>query len=246
MDSNVKSFLSNLQELNETNTATIKVPSTGKNVSFKLASISQQKELLRSAFDGVDGVIQRANILNKIITDNSKSDVEFLLIDKFAILIGLRKQSIGSDITIKEERYNLDDLPQIKKSDIKLTDTVSVDNINVNLKVPTLKLDSEINSKLGKELAKYQDQEEKIKQSVDVVVSYETTKYIDSIEIGEAKVAFDGISAYERKEIVNNLPLALNNKIIDYIGEIKQAMDKTIKFSEEVIVEFDASFLSTD
>ncbi len=246
MDSNVKSFLSNLQELNETNTATIKVPSTGKNASFKLASISQQKELLRSAFDGVDGVIQRANILNKIITDNSKSDVEFLLIDKFAILIGLRKHSIGRDITIKEERYNLDDLPQIKKSDIKLTDTVSVDNINVNLKVPTLKLDSEINSKLEKELAKYQDQEEKIKQSVDVVVSYETTKYIDSIEIGEAKVAFEDISAYERKEIVNNLPLALNNKILDYIGEIKQAMDKTIKFSEEVIVEFDASFLSTD
>jgi len=166
MDSNVKSFLSNLQELNETNTATIKVPSTGKNASFKLASISQQKELLRSAFDGVDGVIRRANILNKIITDNSKSDVEFLLIDKFAILIGLRKQSIGRDITIKEERYNLDDLPQIKKSDIKLTDTVSVDNITVNLKVPTLKLDSEINSKLEKELAKYQDQEEKIKQSV--------------------------------------------------------------------------------
>lgn len=246
MDSNVKSFLSNLQELNETNTATIKVPSTGKNASFKLASISQQKELLRSAFDGVDGVIQRANILNKIITDNSKSDVEFLLIDKFAILIGLRKQSIGRDITIKEERYNLDDLPQIKKSDIKLTDTVSGDNITVNLKVPTLKLDSEINSKLEKELAKYQDQEEKIKQSVDVVVSYETTKYIDSIEIGEAKVAFEDISAYERKEIVNNLPLALNNKILDYIGEIKQAMDKTIKFSEEVIVEFDASFLSTD
>jgi hypothetical protein len=246
MDSNVKSFLSNLQELNETNTATIKVPSTGKNAPFKLASISQQKELLRSAFDGVDGVIQRANILNKIITDNSKSDVEFLLIDKFAILIGLRKQSIGRDITIKEERYNLDDLPQIKKSDIKLTDTVSVDNITVNLKVPTLKLDSEINSKLEKELAKYQDQEEKIKQSVDVVVSYETTKYIDSIEIGEAKVAFEDISAYERKEIVNNLPLALNNKILDYIGEIKQAMDKTIKFSEEVIVEFDASFLSTD
>jgi len=246
MDSNVKSFLSNLQELNETNTATIKVPSTGKNASFKLASISQQKELLRSAFDGVDGVIQRANILNKIITDNSKSDVEFLLIDKFAILIGLRKQSIGKNVTIKDEKYNLDDLPQIKKSDVKLTDTISADNINVKVKVPTLKLDSEINSKLEKELAKYQDQEEKIKQSVDVVVSYETTKYIDSIEIGEAKVIFEDISAYERKEIVNNLPLALNNKILDYIGEIKQAMDKTIKFSEEVIVEFDASFLSTD
>lgn len=246
MDSNVKSFLSNLQELNETNIATIKIPSTGKNASFKLASISQQKELLRSAFEGVDGVIQRANILNKIITDNSKADIEFTLIDKYAILIGLRKQTIGKIITIKDEQYNLDDLPQINKSDVKLTDTISVNDITLKVKVPTLKLDSDINSKLEKELSKYQDQQEKIKQSVDIVVSYETTKYIDSIEIGEAKVVFEDISAYERKEIVNNLPLALSNKILDYIGAIKKTMDNTIKFSDEVIVEFDASFLSTD
>ena len=96
MTSDVKSVLGSLQELNNANTVSIKVPSTGKNVSFKLASVSQQKELLRSAFDGVDGVIKRANILNKIITDNSTSDTDFLIIDKNVILIELRKASVGS------------------------------------------------------------------------------------------------------------------------------------------------------
>tara|TARA_R110000765_G_scaffold27387_2_gene66536 strand:- start:753 stop:1508 length:756 start_codon:yes stop_codon:yes gene_type:complete len=246
MTSDVKSVLGSLQELNNANTVSIKVPSTGKNVSFKLASVSQQKELLRSAFDGVDGVIKRANILNKIITDNSTSDTDFLIIDKNVILIELRKASVGSDITIKDVKYDLNDLPTFKKSDVKLKGTVTHDGITAKLKVPNLTLDTEINTKLGTELAKVTDQQEKIKQSIDVVVSYETSKYIDSIKIGDAVIVFDQISSFERREIVNNLPLKLSNKILDYIGEVKEVTDLSITFDEEVIVEIDASFLSAD
>jgi len=246
MNSNVKSFLSNLQELNDANTITIKVPSTGKNVSFKHASVNQQTELLRSAFDGVDGVIKRANILNKLITDNSTTDVDFLIIDRNTILIELRKESVGSDINIKETKYDLNDLPTFKKSDIKLKATVSHDDITVKLKVPTLTIDTEINTKLGNELAKVTDQQEKIKQSIDIVVAYETSKYIDSIKIGDVEIAFTEISSYERKEIVNNLPLKLSNKILNYIGGIKAVTDKSITFDGEVLVEIDASFLSAD
>lgn len=246
MTSDVKSVLGSLKELNNANTVTIKVPSTGKNVSFKLASVSQQKELLRSAFDGVDGVIKRANILNKIITDNSTEDVDFLITDKNVILIELRKASVGSDIIIKDVKYNLNDLSVFKKSDIKLKGSVTHDGITAKLKVPNLTLDTEINTKLGAELAKVTDQQEKIKQSIDVVVSYETSKYIDSIKVGDAVIVFDEISSYERREIVNNLPLKLSNKILDYIGEIKEVTDIAITFDEEVIVEIDASFLSAD
>ena len=246
MNSNVKSFLSNLQELNDANTVTIKVPSTGKNASFKHASVNQQKELLRSAFDGVDGVIKRANILNKLITDNSTTDIDFLIIDKNVILIELRKESVGPDITINETKYNLNDLPTFKKSDVKLKATASHDDITVKLKVPTLAIDTEINTKLGTELAKITDQHEKLKQSIDIVVAYETSKYIDSVKVGDAVIVFNEISSYERREIVNNLPLKLSNKILNYIGDIKAVTDRSITFDEEVILEIDASFLSAD
>ena len=246
MDSNVKSFLSDLQELNDANIVKIQVPSTGKKVPFTLMSINQQKKLIRSAFDGVDGIVERANILNNIITDNSKSDVEFLLTDKNSILLNLRKKSIGSVLKIDGEMYDIADLPELDKTEFKLTDTLSTDSITVDVRVPTLKLDSEINTKLEKELAKIQKEDEKVKQSVDIVISYEITKYVDTVTMGDVAVKFDDISAYERKEIVLNLPLALNNKILEYIATVKKATDKTITFSEEVVVEFDASFLSTD
>ena len=51
---------------------------------------------------------------------------------------------------------------------------------------------------------------------------------------------------HERKDIVNQLPLTVNNLIIDYIGSIKEVTDKAMTVAEEVVVEIDAGFLSTD
>ncbi len=246
MSSNAKSFLSKLKDLNDANTVTVKVPSTGKNAEFKLASVSQQKELLRTAFDGVDGVITRIAAANQIITDNSVDDIEFLIIDKPAILIALRDASIGTKIKVKDEEYDLKDVKSIKKSDVQLKHKVEHDGITVDLKVPTLAVDTEVSTKLAKEFAKYETVEDKIKQSVDVVVAFETVKYIDVVTVGEDTISFGDISVYERKEIISNLPLALNNKIIEYIGAIKEVTDKAMTVAEEVVVEIDASFLSSD
>ena len=246
MTSNAKSFLDTLKELNDSNTVTVKVPSTGKNATFKLISVSQQKELIRTAFDGVDSVITRSTAVNKIITDNCVDDAEFLIIDKPAILLALRKESIGSKIKIDGQEYDLKDIRPLKKSDVKLKHKVTHDGIDVNLKVPTLTVDTDISSKLAKEFSKIESQEEKIKQSLDIVIGFESAKYVDSISIGDKSITFEDISVHERTSIINNLPLALSAKIIDYIGSIKDATDKAMSVADEVVVEFDAGFLSTD
>lgn len=51
---------------------------------------------------------------------------------------------------------------------------------------------------------------------------------------------------HERKDIINNLPLTLNNKIVEYIAGIKEVTDKAMTVAEEVVIEIDASFLSSD
>ena len=246
MTSDVRSVLGSLKELNNSNTISINVPSLDKKVSFKHASVSQHKDLLRSAFDGVDGVINRVNILNDIITVNCNKDVNFLITDKNAILLELRKASVGSKVKIENVEYDLNDLPTFNQSDIKLKSTVTEDGIKVKLNVPTLSTDTGINKKLGAELAKITDQQEKLKQSIDIVVTYETSKYIDSVQIGEDVISFSEVSSYERKELVNNLPIKLSNKILKYIGDIKAVTDRAITFEGEVMLEFDAGFLSAD
>lgn len=246
MKSNVKNLLGSLKELNESNTIKITVPSTGKKVDFKLASVSQQKELIRTVFDGIDGVIKRTNIFNKLIKDNCVEDVDFLLFDRQSILIDIRKETIGAEYKLKDVVYDLNDLQPFDKSSIKLKKKVTHDGITVNLTVPTLTLDTEINSKIEAEFAKVTSEDEKVKQSLDLIVSYETSKYIVDVTVGDETIEFCDISAYERKEVVNNLPLALNNKILDYIGTIKEATDKALTLSDEVVVEIDSNFLSAD
>ena len=246
MNSNAKSFLSKLKDINESNTVNVKLLSSGKTATFKLASVSQQKELLRTAFDGVDGVITRSNAINKLVEDNLVGEAEILIVDKPAILVALRKASIGSDIKVEDKVYSLDNIPTIKKSEVKLAETVEHDGITVNLKVPNLTTDTEINKKLATEFGKLQAFEEKIKQSIDIVVSYESAKYIDSISVEDEEIVFEDLSVYERNEIVNNLPLTLSNKIVDFIGEVKAVTDKALTVDEEVVIEIDASFLSAD
>ena len=247
MKSNVKSLLSNLQELNDANTIKVNVPSLGKKVEFKLASVSQQKELIRTLFDGIDGVIKRTNIFNKLITDNCVTeDVEFLLSDRQNILVDIRKHTIGSKYKLKDVEYDLDDLPALDMKSFKRKKKVSHDGIAVNLKVPTLTLDSEVNAKVEAEFAKVSSDDEKVKQSLDLVVAYETSKYITDISLGDETIVFEDVSVYERKQLVNSLPLALNNKILDYIGTIKEATDKALTLSDEVVVEIDSNFLSAD
>jgi hypothetical protein len=246
MSSTARSFLNKLKDINESNTVNVKVPSTGEKVDFRLISVSQQKALLRTAFDGVDGVIDRAVITNKIIKDNSTIEDEFLIVDKPAIFIALRKESLGSKIKIKDEEYDLDNVTPLDKADVKLKHTIVFDDIKVNLKVPTLTIDSEVAAKLAKEIAKVQGTDDKIKQGIDTVISHESCKYIDKVSVGEDVIEFATISVHERVDIVNNLPLSLNNEIVTYIGSIKTATDKALTVAEEVVVEIDASFLSGD
>ena len=246
MSSTAKSFLTKLKDINDANTVKVKVPSTGKSSEFKLVSISQQKDLLRTAFDGVDGVITRSIAANNIIIDNSVDTKDFLIIDKPAIFIALRKASIGSKIKVEEKEYDLNSVKPIKKSDVKLKHVAEHDGIKVDLKVPTLAADNEVAKKLATEFAKFESVDDKLKQSIDTVIAYESIKYIDKVMVGEDTIEFTDISVHERVEVINHLPLALNNKIIDYIGSIKEATDNAMTVADEVVVEIDASFLSSD
>ena len=62
MNADVKSFLNDLKQVNDASTVSIKVPSTSKKATFRKFNVTQQKKLLKSAFDGVQGSIESLNM----------------------------------------------------------------------------------------------------------------------------------------------------------------------------------------
>lgn len=248
MKSNVKSFLNSLEELNNTNTIKVNVPSQNKNIDFKLPSVTQQRALMSSAFDGTDKIVKRSNAFNNIVQENCMEDIDFLITDRSSILIDIRKAVKGNKYVSNDKEYDLDELVPINMNDLELTRQIVEDNITVNLCIPSLNIDTVINKKIQGELSTVKDKEQhtNIGKRVELVLSYELCKYITDISVGGEQITFSDISVYERNKIINSLPLSINNKIIDYVGEIKKVIDNSLTLSPEVVVEIGASFLSTD
>ena len=241
----VKNFLADLKQVGEANTISIKVPSTNKKATFKQFNVTQQKKLLRSALDGVEGSIETGSIFNNIIKDNCDKDIEFLLCDRSHLLLELRKGSIGDKFSIEEKQYDLSTLKPYDIKEIELKRKFEVNGIEVSLRVPTLDTDTKLNTKLIAEFNKLTDSQKQV-QSIELVLIYEIVKYIDSIKIGDIAINFDDISVYESVSIVNELPLALNNIIIDFITGIKKVEEESLTFEDGKVIEIDAGFLAAD
>ena len=50
----------------------------------------------------------------------------------------------------------------------------------------------------------------------------------------ETSLNFNDLSVYERVKVVNELPLSLNNSIIDYISGVKEVEDKCLTFLKTI------------
>jgi hypothetical protein len=245
MNADVKSFLCDLKEVNDTNTVSINVPSLGKKASFTHFNVNQQKQLLRAAFEGVEGTIKQSSILNSIVQDNCSTDAELLITDRTAVMVEMRKAVVGDTVTIDKEEYSLDTLGEYDSSKLNLTGEVESSGITATLKVPTLANDTAANTKMIAEISKLTD-EKKQTQSVELVLIYEITKYIDKVTLGDNSVDFSELSIYERKAVVTELPLSLNNQIIKFISDTKDVETSNTTFEEGVTLTIDAGFLNAE
>lgn len=245
MNADVKSFLSGLKEVNDTNTVSIKVPSLGKKASFTQFNVNQQKQLLRAAFEGVEGTIKQSSILNSIVQDNCSTDDELLVTDRAAVIVEMRKSVVGDIVTIDKEEYSLETLGEYDASKINLSAEVESAGITATLKVPTLIEDTAVNSKMIAEVSKMTD-EKKQTQSVELVLIYEITKYIDKVTLGKDSVNFKELSVYERKAVVNEMPLSLNNKVIEFISNTKDVEVANTTFEDGTTLTIDAGFLNAE
>ena len=71
---NVKDFLSELDKASENNAAALQVPSKGDAIEFDLFNVNQQKSLIKTAFEGVEGIVNSNILYNDFIIENSKED----------------------------------------------------------------------------------------------------------------------------------------------------------------------------
>lgn len=243
--SDIKSFLNELKQLNEKDCFSVYVPSVDRKVKFKALSVKQHKDIVKAMLSGMEGNITTTKIFNDIIKDNSCEQLEFKYYDKNKILVDIRQQCVGNKVQINDVDYLLTDLPSFKlvtKPEAEFT----YKGITVTVDVPTLDVDSAITEKSVIDIAKFTSDDKKVGESINVLLTYEIMKFIQTITIEGNVLTFSELGTYDKKNIIENLPLKLNNDILEYITDYKELEQEQFTYSDGAKLEINGSFLTSE
>jgi len=243
--SDIKSFIEELKQLNEKDCFNVYVPSLKKPAKFRAFSVKQHKDIVKSLLDGVEGGVSMYKVFGDIILENSIDDIEFTLYDKNKILVDLRRQCISPIIKIDDNEYDLNTLPQFR-FDFDISRTFKYNNVVVVASVPSLVEDLKITEKSILEFNKAGLDDKKLGSSINILLAYELIKFIDVIEIDGNALKMKELGVYDRKNIIENLPLKLNNDILEYIAHYKEYEQNMFTFPDDTKLTIDASFLSAE
>lgn len=244
--SNIKDLVLELQNINNNDITAIKVPSTGKICKFKSITVKQHKDIIKCALDGIEGSIRLNSIFNSIIKENSVEPVTFKLSDRNYILVQLRKANVGPIIKIDNIEYDLNELPSNVLISTDKSNTLSYQNISVTVEIPTLDFESQVIERCLAEITKTKNETKQENDYITTLLTYEMIKFVDTIKIDDTLIDLKQYNINERKSILDNIPLKLNNDIIEYIASYKGAEQKNFCFNENIELTIDASFLTND
>lgn len=243
MSNSVAGFLNKLDTLSDKKIK-VYLPSRDKNVEVKLLNIKQQKDLISSVLDGVKGSIDFLRTLNKVIIENT-GDNNLKIYDKIPFVIAMRSATLGS--TYKSNLLSID-LARIINNfkvipfNIEDEKVVNVENLTINLYIPTLAQENIILTRCEQEIDNLDT--ENLKESVGLMYIFEILKYIKSISIDGSELLFDEIKISDRVKIVEKLPLTVYNEISSFIESITKYQSDILTI-DDFEVSIDSSFFDT-
>ena len=240
MGTDTKEFLSKLKEIK--NECKVFVPSIKKQVTAKSITLKQQKDIISTAVNGVRGALQFTQVINNIILENVDGDV-FYAVDKVPIILALRVNSLGNWVKVDDDKSisletvitNIKDIPKFKYKE-----EVSVDDIVVNLRIPTLKEENVVINKCIQELDRLTEESD-LSEAVGLIYMAEIIKLIESVGVQEDVVDFNKLKVIDRVKIVETLPLQLYEKITSFYRQVSK-YDTSLLTVDDITVSMDASF----
>lgn len=244
MEDNVKNFLDKIQEI-QNNTIEVDLISTGKKIKSTPLTFKQQKELISTIADGPVGALKFQRILNQIVLHNTGNSL-VRSIDRLPIIIKLRAAAIGSTIALGDDKniiVNIQDiLEKITKSPKPELSYKIEGDIEISLEVPLMTKENAIVSTTIESVLKNVDN---LGKNVGDIYTYEIVKYIKDIKFGEDVITFEDIYLADKVNIVDNLPISINKKIIEFIENIKKIENDWLTIEvdgDKVTLDMDITF----
>jgi len=243
--SNVTSLLEKIKSANDKNTLKCYVPSINAQVESKQLSVKQQKDIIRSAMDGSASGVTFSIAINNIIQSNIVNSNSLSVADRPSILIAIRAKALGTSAK-STEGVILDFTENLTKTieNYPNIDNINYEGISVNVNIPTIARDQEVNLAILPNLKEYSKQNE-VGETISNIWVYEIAKFITMISFDDLHIDTNTISIKDLIKVVESFPTNLNNLIIDYIKTCRIIEDVYLTVGSEKIA-MDASFFTQD
>ena len=244
-ETSIKDFLAKISS-GVKDTVDVTLQSSGKTIKCNILSLKQQKDIISCIADGLVGMVSFTRVINNVIEEVSSCN-DILITDKPYIIIPLRFNALGN-LYKNEDGTSLDISPIIetlktKKLSTKTSDSITFNNITVNVRVPTIKEESDITKKLEDEIKR--NGEKNNTKNLGSIYIYEILKYIKSLEFDDSLLNFEKLPIKDKLEVIESLPLAHNKLIIQFIEAIR-AEERELLTVNDTVIEINPGFFNTD
>ena len=257
MKQEVAQLLVSLEKYNIAENFSIFIPSVGREVVFNSLTVKQQKDILKSAFDTKTAILSFIETFNNIIAESSKEPIAFNILDKTFIALKFKSlffngKTFGKDGENVQEIDLEAHLKTITPTPIPtelMQSTINVGPITAECSIPSLTYETAITKEAK---AVIQDlikdrKEENLKEAVGELYIFEILKFIKTLKytFNNEPVTIDmtALPLKEKASVFENLPLSLNNLIIDYIKNVRN-LEKPWLQSGNVTITIDPIFFN--
>lgn len=245
----VNSILSKLKKIGEDNLVSVYIPSAKREIKFTPLSVKQQKDLIKTGLDGTISGLTFNNAVSDIITENSTENYEFLVVDRYPIILELRKHSFGTKFVSRDgETEETVDLDEILSNKLEFSQDFCViiplnEEVSAYVDVCSLKMDKTINDYQISAMKKRKD--ESISDSIGEIFVLEIVKFITKLNIGSDSIEMTPLSIKDRVTIVESIPVTLNNLILEYIQLLRKTEMEYLKVGD-IQLQIDARLFSKE
>lgn len=246
-----KNALAALDEISQTFKVDVWIPSKKKYFPFREIDTKQQKELLASAMDSSVYNTTFVNVFYDILKSNylgdNKNDInDFTVYDKNCIAIYLKSKISNKLNVIFDEKNNVTfkvDLNNIiekfKNYSTPEIETIKILNNNISLSVemsvPSIFEELQHDKQMLKTHKKTNQAKnnEDVKEIISDAFIMETSKYIKKLYINDIEVDLNLDRIDQRVKLIEKLPSALIQKVLDQISKWKKEVDDILLVEHE-------------
>lgn len=228
---NLSNILADLKKINDSTNIECWIPSVGRTAPFKLMSVKQQQDIIKTLSNNTVDNIRTINAVNEILMANCTSE-KLNIIDRDVVLLQYRINDASVSEEEKERITAALDAFKIKyaEADVNNFEANRFEKYGIKIKVaiPSIERDTQFNTAFIDVLAPLKNKD--AIESLPVLYMLQIIKFIEQIDTPIFTFKFDNfkdVSQY--RQIIENIPTDLNSLILNYAKKVQATFIDAIK-----------------